>query len=116
VPTLKLPPAPNPPAHLQLATRKWFASVCADYALEEHHVRLLAVACEAWDRAQQARAALAEHGLTYTDRYGCPHQRPETQIERNSMVVFMRAIRELDLDVGSPAEASRPPQLRSIRR
>jgi phage terminase small subunit len=115
MPALKQMAAPRPPKHLQLATRRWFESVVGDYALEEHHVRLLTVACESWDRAQQAREALAEHGLTFHDRYNCPHPRPEVAIEKNAMVVFMRAVRELDLDVGQP-EAARPPQLRSIRR
>jgi phage terminase small subunit len=116
MPTLKLLAAPKPPKHLRPETRKWFSAVVADYALEDHHVRLLTLACESWDRAAQAREALAEHGLVYIDRYSAPHPRPEAAIERNSMVTFMRAVRELALDVGQPSEASRPPMLRSIRR
>jgi phage terminase small subunit len=104
------------PPHLRPKTRQWFDSVLADFALEQHHVRLLTLAGEAWDRAQQAREALAEHGLTYADRYGCPHPRPEVAIERDSRTAFARLLRELDLDVEAPAQAARGPSLRSNRR
>jgi hypothetical protein len=90
--------------------------VLEDYALEEHHVRLLTLASESWDRAEQAREVLDRDGLTYVDRFGAPRSRPEIAIERDSRVAFARLIRELDLDTNSPAESSRPPALRSNRR
>src|SRR5688572_5610535 len=114
--TRKPEPAPAPPEHLAPATRAWFASVTANYELEEHHVRLLALAGEAWDRGQQARAAIDEHGLTYADRFGTPRARPEIIIERDARLSFARLLRELDLDVDPPAAQSRPPALRSNRR
>lgn len=77
------------------------------YALEEHHERLLTLACEAWDRAEQAREALLEHGLTYVDRFDCPRPRPEVAIERDSRIGFARLVRELDLD-GDPLPDPRP--------
>ena len=43
------------PAHLEWSTRRWFESVLAEYDIEPHHVRLLQLACEAWDRGQAAR-------------------------------------------------------------
>jgi phage terminase small subunit len=101
---------------LRAETKKWFSSVVADYQLEDHHVRLLLLSCESWDRAAQAREAIAEHGLVYVDRYGAPHPRPEAAIERNAMVVFMRAVRELALEVDPPSETPRPPALRNGRR
>ena len=94
------------PAHLTEATQKWFEAVVDGYDLEQHHVRLLTLAGEAWDRSQQAREALAEHGLTFVDRFGAPHARPEVAIERDSRIAFARLVRELDLDVDPPD----PPQ------
>ena len=44
-----------PPAHLNADTGHWWASVMAEYALEPHHVRLLTLACQAWDRGELAR-------------------------------------------------------------
>ncbi len=99
---------PPPPDHLLPETAKWWSSVIADYDLEPHHVRLLTLAAEAWDRTEQARVALAEHGLTFEDRFGQPRARPEVAIERDSRVAFARLLRELALDVDEPAAATRP--------
>jgi phage terminase small subunit len=75
------------------------------------------LACEAWDRAQQARAAIESTGLTYTNRFNDPVLRPEVAVERDSRLAFARLIRELDLDVDPPSESrSRPPALKSNRR
>ena len=51
------------PAHLRPNTKAWWQSVHRDYDLEEHHSRLLTMACEAWDRACQAREILAKDGI-----------------------------------------------------
>ena len=109
-------PGPEPPEHLAPATGAWFASVLAAYELEPHHVRLLTLAAEAWDRCEAARKAIDEHGLTYADRFGTPRARPEIGIERDARLAFARLLRELDLDVEPPASPSRPPALRSNRR
>ena len=106
----------KPPRYLSAPTRRWFASVCAEYELEAHHLRLLTLACESWDRCQQARAVIDKEGMVYEDRFGAPRSRPEISIERDSRLSFSRLLRELDLDVAPPVEASRPPALRSIRR
>lgn len=105
------------PDHLQPATGQWWRSVQDDYLLEPHHVRLLTLAAEAWDRCQQARAVLDRDGLIYLDRFEAPRARPEVAIERDSRIAFSRLIRELDLDVEPPAGTrSAPPGLRSNRR
>ncbi|MBI5618784.1 MAG: P27 family phage terminase small subunit [Gammaproteobacteria bacterium] len=98
------------PKHLQPATRKWWESVVAEFDLEDHHVRLLTQAAQAWDRAEQAREALAVHGMTYDDRFGAPKARPEVAIERDSRIAFARLLRELDLD-GGPEPDPRPPRI-----
>jgi P27 family predicted phage terminase small subunit len=99
---------PQPPAHLTTETLEWWQSVVETFELEEHHLRLLTLAGEAWDRCQQAREALQVHGLVYTDRFGQPHSRPEIAIERDARIGFARLLRELALDVEPPAEARMP--------
>lgn len=99
-----------PPQHLATPTRRWWSSVVADYHLEPHHIRLLTLAAEAWDVCTKAREALAEHGLTFTDRFGCPKPRPEVAIERDSRLGFARMLRELSLDDVEPPE-TRPPRI-----
>jgi phage terminase small subunit len=106
-----------PPKYLKPETKKWYIHVTENYELEPHHVRLLTLAAQAWDRVAEAREALARHGLTFEDRFGAPHARPEVALERDSRVAFARLIRELDLDVSAPSTASRrPPLLLSNRR
>lgn len=108
---------PRPPEHLAEPTRAWWRSVVEDYQLEPHHLRLLQLAGEAWDRSQQARAVLDESGLTYQNRFGDPVLRPEAAVERDARLAFARLIRELDLDVEPPNEGrTRPPGILSNRR
>src|SRR4051794_2508974 len=102
------------PKHLSEHTRRWWQSVVSDYQLEPHHLRLLQLAGESWDRCCGAREAIQEHGTTYTDRFGAPRLRPEVGIERDCRLAFARLIRELDLDVEPPISSRvGPPSLRS---
>ena len=41
---MKPEPAPHAPRHLKAGTRRWWQSVVADWALEQHHIRLLTLA------------------------------------------------------------------------
>lgn len=91
-----------------------------DYELEPHHVRLLTLAGEAWDRGQQARAVIDDLGMTFEDRFKQPKPRPEIAIERDSRIAFARLVRELGLDVAPPEESRAPPapanaHLRAVR-
>src|SRR6202035_180984 len=93
--------APKPPKHLRPATSEWWTEIVGEFELDSHHVRLLTKACESWDRSEQAREALLKHGLTFEDRFGSPHARPEVAIERDSRLAFARLIREIGLDVSA---------------
>ena len=96
----RVPPAP---AYLRPETREWWTYVVSNWALDEHHVRLLTLAAEAYDRAAEAREALGEHGLTYKDkRFDAPRLRPEVAVERDSRIGFARLVRDLNLDEESP--------------
>lgn len=100
---------PRPPRHLRPATKEWWSAVVENYELEDHHLRLLTLAAEAFDRGQEARAVLAAEGLTFTDaRFKTPKVRPEVSIERDSRLAFARLLRELRLD--EPAPDARPPR------
>ena len=99
----------RPPPHLRKTTQNWWKSVLAEYELEPHHVRLLTLAAEAWDRGQQAREVVDANGMTFNDRFGQPKPRPEIAIERDARIGFARLLRELALDVDAPEE-SRPPR------
>ena len=97
-----------PPRHLSLAMKKWHRQVTTEYELEPHHLHVLRLACESFDRAQQARKAIVEHGLTMLDRHGQVKARPECSIENQAATSFSRFVRELALDIEQAPSASRP--------
>jgi P27 family predicted phage terminase small subunit len=113
---LKKSTAIKPPAHLRKSTQEWWTGINAEYELESHHLKLLSLAAEAWDRATTARETLAEHGIFYTDRWGAPRKHPAVSVAEAATIAFARLCRELDLNEedSSPGE-SRPPALRSNR-
>ncbi len=114
MPQLASAPDPvGPPEHLQPATAEWWEATCTAYVLEPHHVRLLTLAAEAWDRGQEARQILAADGITVTDRFDQVRPHPAVAIERDARLSFARLMRELDLD-SEPAPLSRPPRRGSV--
>ena len=100
------------PAHLETETAKWFESVLTDYELEPHHIRLLVLAAEAWDRCNQARGLIAVEGLTIRDRFGQMRAHPAVSIERDSRIAFSRLIRELNLCAEEVPDPPRPKPLK----
>ena len=105
---MKKPSKKRPPKHLKPDTRLWWESVQLEYVLEPHHVRILTLASEAWDRCQQAREVIDREGLTYIDRFEAPKARPEVAIERDARLAFARLIRELNLDIDDAPESRIP--------
>ena len=105
----------NAPKHLSPETAQWWQSVMSEYALEPHHIRLLTLAAEAYDSAQQAREVLQREGKIFIDRFDQPKPRPEVAIQRDSAIGFARMLRELDLDISGPTDRARPPALASNR-
>ena len=107
--------APKPPSHLRKDTQRWWADTSADWTLEPHHLRLLTLAAESWDRHEAARELIESEGLCVETKAGGPRTHPAVKIEAEARIAFVRCLRELDLDVDPPKEiARRPPVLRSI--
>ena len=102
-------PSP-PPEHLQPATQAWWISIITDYEVEQYQLPILQAAAEAWDLYQYARAELAKYGLTFADDKGMIRARPEAAIARDARTSFLRAVRELKLDVEPP----KPPRVGGI--
>jgi len=101
----------NAPKHLRKETREWWGDVSNRYELEPHHLRLLTLAAEAWDRGQQARETINKTGAFFTTRTGMVKAHPAIAVERDSRIAFARLIRELALDVEPPTEMRRPPRI-----
>src|SRR5262245_12523096 len=103
------------PTHLSPASQRWFKSVVENWDLDDHHVKLLIATCEVLDRAEEARLQLQTDGAYFRDRHGEIKKHPALVVERDNKILFARLLRELDLDLEAPPEASRPPQLQSFR-
>src|SRR5262245_44084822 len=105
-----------PPSHLSPSARQWWETTVEAYVLQEHHLRLLQLACEAWDETQKARAQLQDEGLTVPGREGGIRPHPCVAIERDARLTVARLVRELDLD-GEPPVSERvgPPAILSNR-
>jgi P27 family predicted phage terminase small subunit len=88
----------TPPPHLRAETKAWFDAVVGEYVFEAHHVRLLVLACEAWDRCTEAREQLARDGLTVAGREGGTKTHPCVAIERDSRAAFASLVKVLGLD------------------
>jgi P27 family predicted phage terminase small subunit len=100
------------PKHLRKETKVFWSSVVRDFQMEHHHIHVLTAACEAWDRVTQSREAITKAGAFFTNRHGEIKPHPGLAVERDNRALFARLIRELNLDVDSPAEPySRPPRL-----
>jgi P27 family predicted phage terminase small subunit len=90
--------ANQPPAHLSPSSKEWWLTTVETYVLQEHHLRLLQLVCEAWDRAQAARERVDREGLTVPGREGGLRPHPCIAIERDARLAVARLVRELDLE------------------
>jgi P27 family predicted phage terminase small subunit len=106
---------PKSPQHLSSATAAWWRNVVRTWTLEEHHIRVLTLAAEAYDRAVEAQRLLLQDGLCIAGREGGLRPHPAVGIRRDAEISFARLLRELDLDVDPPGGSIRPPGLRSNR-
>jgi phage terminase small subunit len=108
---------PPPPLHLSPSTQQWWRTTVEAYVLQDHHLKLLQLCMEAWDRAQAARAQLDAEGLLSPGRAGTMRAHPCISIERDSRLAVARLLRELDLDTEPPASTRvAPPPLFSNNR
>jgi phage terminase small subunit len=80
----------KPPAHISTESKKWFLSVLDDYALEPHEVKLLIMACEAFDRATSARETISECGAYFMDRFGSPRKHRAVSVLEAATLAFAR--------------------------
>lgn len=91
----------DPPKHLKADARRMWQRLRAEYELDDSAaLALLQAACEAYQRAQEARAAIDKAGAVVPDRFGQLKQHPSVTIERDSRGQMIAALRALRLSPG----------------
>jgi phage terminase small subunit len=88
---------PPPPNHLSKKMKAFWISVFERKDLEPHEAMIFLKACEAHDRAEQARRILKREGLTYQDRFQQPRARPEVSIEFRGRATFAKLLWQINL-------------------
>lgn len=105
---------PAAPAHLSDEAGRLWAAVTGEYLLEPHTLAILERACESLDRLRQAQAAIADLGLTVEGRQG-PRLNPAVGVEATSRAAFLRAVKDLGLDVELVSNQARTAAAREVR-
>ena len=88
---------PDPPPYLSKQMKAFWSGVFELKNLQPYQILILAKACEAFDRGEQARRILKREGLTYEDRFKQPRSRPEVAIERDSKALFAKLLSQIRL-------------------
>ena len=87
------------PKHLSEEAMAIYNGILAEYSITDvAGLRTLQAACEAWDRAQLARASIDKIGMVVKDRFGCVRPHPLLPIERDARAAFLAGLKALDLD------------------
>jgi phage terminase small subunit len=94
----------NPPKHLSLAARRHWARITKDYELTSDAAMLLETGLANWDMAQDARKLLRKEGMVLNGK-----RHPAIEIQKLGDSLFMRAMRELGLNISDPGDSGRPP-------
>jgi P27 family predicted phage terminase small subunit len=87
------------PATLSEESSRMFKRYCQSWDFDDHALNILAAACEAFDRMREAQRIIAAEGICITDRFGQKKQHPATLVERDSRAAYLRALKDLHLDV-----------------
>lgn len=98
----------KPPAWLSAKSRRWFTAVAGQFVFEtEAEWSLLEQAAGVLDRLDEARAAIAEHGLLVPTGQGGLKPNPAANLERDNRILLARLLRELRMS--EPGDDSRIP-------
>lgn len=100
----------NPPETLSPEAKGWWNRLVFEYQLDDAPARfLLESALRAFDRMNEAAAAVDEHGIVVVDKFGQLKTNPATTVERDSRAAMLSALKQLNLDVIPPhATPGRP--------
>jgi phage terminase small subunit len=103
----------QPDPHLKGTAKAWWLDMLATYRdldTDPDALRLLTEAAIQFQRAEEARKAIAQEGVVVSDRFGYPRENPAVAIERQATNLARLLVRELGLVSDNPNEAARLPR------
>jgi phage terminase small subunit len=105
-------------SHLSQEGKKIFRAIVGEYQIDDvAGLRVLRVACEAFDRAQAAREAIDADGMTVLDKAGQRKPHPLISCERDARNGFLAGLKALSLDLNPLRDGpGRPPGTKNKRR
>ncbi len=101
------------PAHLSAEAKAIWREVIT--RCNPNSTALLKVACEAYDRLQQARREVARDGLTLVTPTGYRQEHPALKVEKEARSGFLQAWRILARGMTSSQDIGRPPTKRELK-
>jgi P27 family predicted phage terminase small subunit len=90
------------PQHLSADMQVWFRQVVEGYQLDHHHLHILRLACEAFDRAQAAREQVLREGPTFVDKNSNLRAHSAIAVERDARSAFAKLVKQLNLEPAKP--------------
>lgn len=93
----------KPPEHLSPDSKRTWRRVAKEYELPADALMLLEAALTQWDRAAEARRLIEKEGIILAGK-----RHPATDVEKQAASLFLRAWRQLGLDIVPPGPVGRP--------
>lgn len=99
-----------PPKQLKERGKQFWLAVIKEFTELEgaHDLERLTIAANCLDEIEEAEELLKHAGLLVQDRWGGWKEHPAVKIIKNSQIIFLRAVRELGLDLS--ITEPRPPR------
>jgi P27 family predicted phage terminase small subunit len=91
------------PKHLSPAAKRTWRRIAAEFELDGNAALLLETALVQWDRMTQARQMLSREGIVINGK-----RHPAIDVEKQASSLFLRAWRQLGLDIAPPGAVGRP--------
>jgi phage terminase small subunit len=93
------------PTNLSNAARLHWQRINREYELTPDAAMILETGLQNWDMGQDARALLRKDGLVIGTK-----RHPALEILKMADTTFLRAMRELGLNISDPGDVGRPPE------
>lgn len=94
---------PKPPTQLSPAARKLWRSVTEQWALDDYGYAILTEALEAYDLKVKAQESVEKDGVLVPGASGGLVANPAVRVVRDARAAYLKALRQLGLDLEPPS-------------